>query len=150
MVLEQDARRLRYSVTRLARQMRRQAGNDLTPTQSAALVSIEQHGPITIGDLASHEQVSAPTATNVVSKLEAAGLVRRLRDDSDRRVCRVELTAEGTEELEASRNRKTSWLAARLHELAPEDLAKLTAALDVLDALTTAPRLTEAPVETRT
>jgi DNA-binding MarR family transcriptional regulator len=142
MVLEQDARRLRYSVTRLARQMRRQAGNDLTPTQSAALVSIEKHGPIAIGDLASREQVSAPTATNVVSKLEAAGLVRRLRDDSDRRVCRVELTTAGTKELEASRNRKTSWLAARLRELPDEELAKLTAALDVLD------HLSEVPVET--
>ncbi len=147
MVLEQDARRLRYSVTRLARQLRRQAGNDLTPTQSAALVSIEQQGPITIGDLASHEQVSAPTATNVVSKLEAAGLVRRLRDDSDRRVCRVELTAAGTEELVASRNRKTSWLAARLRALPADDLAKLTAALDVLDALATAPRPTDSSVE---
>jgi DNA-binding MarR family transcriptional regulator len=129
------ARRLRYSVTRLARQLRRQAGTDLTPTQSAALVSIEQHGPITIGDLATHEQVSAPTATNVVSKLESGGLVRRLRDDADRRVCRVELTTEGHRALEASRNRKTEWLAARLHELPPQDLAKLTAALDVLEHL---------------
>jgi len=133
------ARRLRYSVTRLARQLRRQAGTDLTPTQSAALVSIEKHGPITIGDLAGREQVSAPTATNVVSKLEAAGLVRRLRDDADRRVCRVELTAGGHDALEASRSRKTEWLAARLHDLAPEDLAKLTAALDVLEHLTDVP-----------
>jgi DNA-binding MarR family transcriptional regulator len=133
------ARRLRYSVTRLARQLRRQAGTDLTPTQSAALVSIEKHGPITIGDLATREQVSAPTATNVVSKLEARGLVRRLRDPADRRVCRVELTPGGTKELETSRNRKTEWLAARLRELAPEQLAELTAALDVLEHLTEAP-----------
>jgi DNA-binding MarR family transcriptional regulator len=134
-----EARRLRYSVTRLARQLRRQAGTHLTPTQAAALASIEQHGPITIGDLAAHEQVSAPTATNVVSKLESAAFVRRLRDDTDRRVCRVELTAAGRRELEASRNRKTSWLAARLRELPAEDLEKLTAALDVLDHLTAAP-----------
>jgi DNA-binding MarR family transcriptional regulator len=134
-----DARRLRYAVTRLARQLRRQAGTDLTPTQAAALASIERHGPVTIGDLATHEQVSAPTATNVVSKLEAAGLVRRLRDDADRRVCRVELTTDGDRELETSRSRKTEWLAARLGDLPPEDLAKLTAALDVLDHLTDAP-----------
>jgi DNA-binding MarR family transcriptional regulator len=137
------ARRLRYSVTRLARQLRRQAGTDLTPTQSAALVTVEKHGPITIGALATHEQVSAPTATNVVSKLEAGGLVRRLRDDADRRVCRVEITTGGLAALEASRNRKTEWLAARLEDLPAEELAKLTAALDVLDALTTATRLTD-------
>ena len=102
-------------------------------------MSIEKHGPITIGDLAAREQVSAPTATNVVSRLEAAGLVRRRRDDSDRRVCRVELTVEGTQELESSRNRKTSWLAARLRELPADERAKLTAALDVLDQLSEAP-----------
>ena len=134
-----EARRLGYSVTRLARQLRRQAGTDLTPTQSAALVSIEKHGPITIGDLATREQVSAPTATNVVSKLEAGGLVRRLRDDADRRVCRVELTPEGDHELQSARNRKTEWLAARLRDLPPEDLATLTAALDVLEHLTDVP-----------
>jgi len=134
-----EARRLGYSVTRLARQLRRQAGTDLTPTQSAALVSIEKHGPITIGDLATREQVSAPTATNVVSKLEAGGLVRRLRDDADRRVCRVELTPAGDRELESARNRKAEWLAARLGDLLPEDLAKLTAALDVLEHLTDVP-----------
>ncbi|MGZ8766332.1 MAG: MarR family winged helix-turn-helix transcriptional regulator [Acidimicrobiia bacterium] len=146
----EDARRLRYAVTRLARQLRRQAGTDLTPTQAATLASIERHGPITIGDLATLEQVSAPTATNVVSKLETAGLVRRLRNDVDRRVCRVELTARGTKQLEASRNRKTSWLAARLRELPTDDLAKLTAALDVLDHLTEAPQLTEGPRLTET
>jgi len=135
----EEARRLRYSVTRLARQLRRQAGTDLTPTQSAALVSIERHGPVTIGDLATHEQVSAPTATNVVSKLEAAGLVSRRKDDADRRVCHVELTPAGRAELETSRNRKTSWLAARLNGLSDADLAKLTAALDVLEQLTEAP-----------
>ena len=134
----EEARRLGYSVTRLARQLRRQAGTDLTPTLSASLVTIEKHGPITIGDLATHEQVSAPTATNVVSKLEAGGLVRRLRDDADRRVCRVELTPEGHRELREARNRKTEWLAARLRDLPPEDLAKLTAALDVLEHLTDA------------
>ena len=131
-----EAGRLRYSVTRLARQLRRQAGTDLTPTTAAALASIERHGPVTIGDLATHERVSPPTATNVVAKLEASGLVRRLRDDTDRRVCRVELTAEGGRQLETSRSRKTEWLADRLRDLPPDDLAKLTAALDVLDRLT--------------
>jgi DNA-binding MarR family transcriptional regulator len=67
--LDAQARRLRYAATRLARLLRRQDASDLSPTQGAALASIERHGPITLGDLAAHEQVSAPTTTNVVSKL---------------------------------------------------------------------------------
>ncbi len=135
----EEARRLRLAVTRLARQLRRQAGTDLTPTQSAALACIDRHGLITIGELAAQEQVSAPTATNVVTKLEAAGLVRRIRDDIDRRVCRVKLSPDGRRSLEVSRNRKTEWLAARLAALPAEDLARLAPAIDVLEQLAAAP-----------
>jgi hypothetical protein len=51
----------------------------------------------------------------------------------------VELTAAGRRELDVTRSRKTEWLAARLRALPPEELAKLTDALDVLDHLTEAP-----------
>lgn len=130
-----DAERLRFAVTRLARLLRRQAGDDLTPTQSAALAGIGRHGPMTIGDLANHEQVSAPTATTVVSKLEDAGLVRRRRDDADRRVCHVELTDAGARHLHATRTRKTEWLEGRLADLSPDDRARVLGALDVLEQL---------------
>lgn len=136
--VDETARRLRHSVTRLARLLRRQDGTVLSPTQGAALATVERHGPMTLGDLAAHEQVAPPTTTNVVSKLEAQGLVRRRRDADDGRVWLVELTAPGRRQLEASRTRKTAWLADRLRELPPEDLARLADALDVLDELTSA------------
>jgi DNA-binding MarR family transcriptional regulator len=126
-------------VTRLARLLRRQDGADLTPTQGAALASVERHGPITLGDLAGLEQVSAPTATNVVSRLEARGFVRRRRDDADRRVCRVEITAAGRRRLEASRHRRAAWLAGRLRDLPAADRDRLLDALGVLETLTAAP-----------
>lgn len=135
----EQARRLRYSVTRLARLLRAQDGGGLTPTRAAALATIERHGPLSVGELAAHEQVSGPTATNVVTKLEHAGFVRRDRDDADRRVCRVEITAAGRRRLETSRTRRAEWLAARLDELSPEHLTRLLDALDALDALTQAP-----------
>ncbi len=137
--VDETARRLRHSVTRLARLLRRQDGTVLTPTQSATLASLERHGPMTIGDLAAHEQVAPPTTTIVVSKLEAQGLVRRRRDADDRRVCWVDLSAQGRRQLEASRGRKTAWLADRLRDLPRDDLERLAGALDVLDTLTGAP-----------
>ena len=137
------AGRVHHSVTRLARLLRRQDGADLTPTQRATLVTIERHGPIALGDLAAHEQVAPPTVTSVVGKLEARGLVRRRRDDDDRRVWRVELTAQGRRQIEASRTRKTAWLADQLRRLPRDDLERLAAALDVLEELTTAPAAAE-------
>ena len=96
-------------------------------------------GPLTLGDLASREQMAPPSITKAVAKLETLGLVRRSKDDHDRRVFRVEITAKGRRQLEASRTRRTAWLATRLREVSEEDLAVLDAAASVLDRLTSPP-----------
>lgn len=130
------ASRLRLSATRLARQLRQQASTALTPTQYSALVSIDRHGPLALGDLADHERVAAPTITKAVSKLERAGLVSKQADPDDRRFCRVQLTAEGRALLDETRQRRDAWLAVRLEELDPEARERLAAALDTLEQLT--------------
>jgi DNA-binding MarR family transcriptional regulator len=129
------ASRLRLVVTRLGRKLRRQAGGDLTPSQASALVTVERHGPMTLGDLSAVENVSPPTLTKVVAALEERGLVARSSDPSDRRVARVEATPEASELLATTRSRGNAYLAARLQSLPPEDLAALERALDVLERL---------------
>jgi DNA-binding MarR family transcriptional regulator len=133
------AARLRFSVTRLARLLRQQDTGGLAPTLGAALASIEREGPVTLGALASIEQMAPPSITKVVGKLEAAGLVVRRPDAKDRRICRVEITAKGRKQLDANRTRRTAWLATRLHDLSADDLARLTAAAVILEDLAAAP-----------
>jgi len=133
------ATRLRVSVTRLARLMRQQEESGLTPTLRAALATVSRYGPLTLGDLAAHEQVTKPTTTSIVTKLEALGLVVRRPDLADRRVCWVEVTPVGRRQLQANRERRTEWLAGRLRRLAPEDLERLAAALDALDDISARP-----------
>jgi DNA-binding MarR family transcriptional regulator len=133
------AGRLRLPVTRLARILRQQDQLGLTPTMTAALATIGREGPLTLGALAASEQVSPPTITRVVGKLEAAGLVRRRPDAADGRVTRVELSAAGRRQLDAGRTRRTAWLATRLRDLPPEDLVRLEEAAAVLERLTSAP-----------
>lgn len=145
---EELADELRLNVTRLARQMRRQSDTDMTPTQLAALATIERAGPMPIGALAEAEQIGAPTATKIVDKLEAAGQVERTADPTDRRVTLVGITAAGLELLRDLRARKTAWLATRLSALAPDELAALAAASRILERLA-APTRTH-PTPTRT
>jgi len=133
------AGRLRVSVTRLARLMRQQEESGLTPTLRAALATVARHGPLTLGELAAHEQVTKPTTTNIVTKLEGLGLVARRPDTTDPRVCCVEVTAQGRRQLEVHRERRTEWLASRLRDLPPEELAHLAAALDALDVVSARP-----------
>lgn len=129
------AARLRLAVTRLARQLRQQAGSGLTPTMTAALASVERAGSPTVGALAAAEQVSAPTMSVVVAKLEEQGLVTRETDPADRRVTRVRITADGRRSLARARTRKNAFLTRRLRSLDPEDLAVLERAADVLERL---------------
>lgn len=137
--------RLRLSVTRLARLLRQQDVGDMTPTVAATLATIAREGPLTLGELAAAEQVAPPTVTKVTTKLEAAGLIDRIVDPTDRRVCRVELSDSGREQVEVNRSRRTAWLADRLSQLSPEEQQRLVAAVDVLERLTTAPRPIDAP-----
>jgi DNA-binding MarR family transcriptional regulator len=130
------AAHLRVSATRLARLLRRQGDTGLTPSQLSALTSIERHGPLTLGSLADHERVAPPSITKVVAKLEESGFVARRADAADRRVAHVSCTPAGGALLAHVRQRKDVWLASRLADLDHDQLARLAAALDVIDELT--------------
>ena len=71
------AARLRIVIMRLQRRLRAEAGDELSPTLVAALVSVERHGPLTLGRLAELERVTPPSITRVVAALERDGLVSR-------------------------------------------------------------------------
>jgi hypothetical protein len=51
----------------------------------------------------------------------------------------VKVTARGRRRLDASRTRRTAWLARQLDALPEADVAQLGAALDVIEKLTAAP-----------
>ena len=129
------AEHLRLSVTRLARRLRQQTGLDASPTQLAALATIERQGPITLGELAAAERVQPPTVTAAVGRLEQEGLVRRTPDRTDRRVVRVSATAAGKRLLARNRSRKTAFLSSRLESLDDDERATLAAATVLLDRL---------------
>jgi DNA-binding MarR family transcriptional regulator len=129
------AHRLRLATARLARLLRQQAGTGLSPSQHSVLTSIDVNGSLTLGALAAIEQVAPPTITKIVSKLEDDGLVVRTVDSRDRRVARVSVSEVGHARLEQSRSRRDAWLTQRLAGLAPDDVARVTEALDVLERL---------------
>jgi DNA-binding MarR family transcriptional regulator len=131
--------RLRLSIARLARRLRQEAGTGLSPSQHSALITIVLHGPLTLGRLAKIEQVSPPTITRIAVKLEDDGLVARHVDPTDRRISRVQITAEGERRLDHGRNRRNAWLAQRLRTFEPEQRRHLEAALDILEALAASP-----------
>src|SRR3954468_10903954 len=133
MVSTSVAAHLRVVVTRTARRLRQEAGTDLSPSQTSALAAIDRHGPLTPSELATCERIQRPTATRVLARLEAAGLVQRTAEPADRRSSVVAVTADGRALLEDLRTRKDLYLARRLEGLDAEELATLERAADILE-----------------
>jgi len=95
----------------------------VTPAQHQLMLAVKGHrganGPA-IGDLAGYLMLRHHSTVELVDRAEAAGLVERWGDESDGRVTRVRLTAEGE---------------GRLTRLAPAHLDELRNLVPVLDKL---------------
>lgn len=115
--------------------MRQEAGGGLSPTLSAALASIDNHGPLTPSELADRERVKRPTATRLIANLEDAGLVARTADPADRRSSLIAVTPEGLDLLRTLRTRKDAYLAQRLARLTADEREALARAADLLERL---------------
>jgi len=66
----------------------------LNRTDFRCLDILDQHAPMTAGALAEASRLSTGAVTFVIDRMEAAGFVRRRRDDTDRRRVLVDLVPE--------------------------------------------------------
>jgi len=130
-----DVTRLRVAIARLSRLLRKHELAGLTPTQLAALATVEQAGPLRLGDLAAAERIAPSTLTRLVSALEDHGYVRRCAVPGDARAWTLVVTATGHEVLDRIRQENTIQLADSLLMLSSDQLAALAAALPALEQL---------------
>jgi DNA-binding MarR family transcriptional regulator len=129
------ASQLRIAIARSARRLRQAAATDLSPSLTAALATVERHGPLTPSELAARERIQRPTVTRIAGRLEEAGLVDRAADPGDRRSALISITPAGRELLAAARTRKDAFLSERLEALGPEDRATLERAAALLEGM---------------
>lgn len=96
--------------------------SDLTGPQLTILTRLAEHGASRISEVARQEGIRMPTASNALHQLEHRGMVERIRDTSDRRGVRVQLTELGRTELKRVGDERTTYLAEMLSSLSPEKL----------------------------
>jgi DNA-binding MarR family transcriptional regulator len=116
--------RLRTGLRRFLRWSERQAqAAGLTPAQHQLLLAIRGHpdprGP-TLGDVANYLLLRHHSAVGLVDRAEAAGLLARSQDPHNLSIVRLQLTDEGSSQLEA------------LSELHLEELAHLAPTMQAL------------------
>jgi DNA-binding MarR family transcriptional regulator len=112
----------------------------LSLTAAATLATLERSGPRRLTALAVQEGVTQPAMTQLIARLQDAGLVGRDADPADGRVVQVRLTVAGREMLARRRAVRAERLAVILARISPEDQAALGAALPAIDALAGAQR----------
>ena len=112
----------------------------LSLTAAATLATLERSGPRRLTGLAVQEGVTQPAMTQLIARLQDAGLVRREADPADGRVVQVRLTDRGRDTLARRRAVRAERLAVILDRISPEDRAALSAALPAIDALASAQR----------
>ena len=134
-----DVTRLRVALARLARRLRKHELAGLTPTQLAALATVERSGPMRLGDLAAAEGIAPSTLTRLVTALEESDYVRRHADPSDARASTLAITARGRDTLERLRTETTLELAASMRLLTLAQRSALADALPVLELLAEPP-----------
>jgi DNA-binding MarR family transcriptional regulator len=112
----------------------------LSLTAAATLATLERAGPCRLTMLADREAVTQPAMTQLVARLQEAGLVTRSADPTDGRVVQVRITGAGRAVLAERRAVRAGRLAGMLADLSAADRATLAAALPVMDTLVAAQR----------
>ena len=130
------ADRLHSAAIHLLRRLRREdEKTGISPARLSALSVIVFGGPLSLGALASAEQVKPPTMSRIVTGLEAQGLVRRGGDERDGRAVVIRATPKGKKLLEMGRARRIGTLVERLRHLETEQLESLDKAVAALGDL---------------
>ena len=135
--IEDMATGLHAGAIRLLRMLRREdQASGISAPRLSALSVIVFAGPMSLAELAEAEQVRAPTMSRLVDALVRAGLAIREPDPVNRRMVRIEATAEGAKLLEAGRQRRLRALTARLRRLAESEQRALGRAVELLERVT--------------
>lgn len=86
-------------------------------------------GALPLGALAQRQSCVRSNITQLIDRMEAEGLVRRLPDPDDRRVTLAEITATGRARLHSGLAAQDEAERALLREFSPEDVTALVALL---------------------
>lgn len=124
---------LRYIAGIIKQQGRKILSNyTITPPQFIALQWLFEHGDMTIGDLSTKMYLAFSTTTDLVDRMENNNLVKRVRDEQDRRVVRIHLLSEGERIIEEVIEKRRDYLNSVLTDFNDEELQEFSRMLTKL------------------
>ena len=106
----------------------------LTMAQLRLMYTMLLDGEQSAGELAEKMSVRPPTITGLTNRLIKQKLIRRLADPNDRRIVRVDLTAEGRRMISQIETASRAYLARIFNQLGEAKVKELIALLDEFSA----------------
>jgi len=120
------AEALRGPLLRVSRKLRQEAQKAGLSVQDALILGhIRKHPGVGVSELADADQISRPTMSAHVKRLEAAGWLTRSDDAEDGRRSGLAVTPAGGRKREAIQRLRNDWLAARLARLTDAERQQL-------------------------
>src|SRR6185437_11948067 len=114
------AEALRGPLLRVSRRLRQEGQKaGLTAQEAVILGYLKKNPGAGVSELAEFEQISRPTMSSHVKRLEAAGWITRADDAQDGRRQGLTVTPAGLRRHAAAQAHRNDWLAARLRRLSP-------------------------------
>ncbi|MFO8061236.1 MAG: MarR family transcriptional regulator [Bacillota bacterium] len=110
---------------------------DITPPQFNALITIIRHDNLTMGTLCRHLFLASSTVTDLIDRMERNELVRRVRDERDRRVIRLQARRKGRDLLEKVMEARLEYLSEILQYFSDDEIDSLEHSLGALYQLMT-------------
>ena len=127
---------LRY-ISHLIKQKGREilSNYTITPPQFVALQWLHESGDMTIGDLSNKMYLAFSTTTDLVDRMEKTELVKRVRDEQDRRVVRIHLLPEGERIIQEVIDKRQNYLRDLLQDFEVDEAQELLKLLKKLHLL---------------
>ncbi|MDQ1139025.1 MarR family winged helix-turn-helix transcriptional regulator [Pedobacter agri] len=134
---QEIAAKLRSTVTRLTRQLRKQnVSSEFSNAELLTMSLLEQHGMSLSTELAEMERVSKQAISQIINRLVEAKCVERQPSEDDKRKVFISLTKLGEKHIIASRKIKEEWLVQTMEKIfSAEEIALIQAFLPLLSRL---------------
>ena len=108
------------------------AFSELTGAQLDLVRLVRRRAGVSVAEAAAELRLAPNTVSTLVRRLTGSGLLVRRVDASDRRVARLELSAQTQREAGDFRDRRVALLALGIAELAPAERERLAGAAAIL------------------
>jgi len=113
--IEENLRRVCFKIKKKGREILSDV--DITPPQFDALQHLRNEEHLTIGELSSRMYLACSTVTDLLDRMERNELVKRVKDENDRRIVRIIVLPKGHDLVKRVLDYRINYIESIISEL---------------------------------